>query len=172
MKAIFVHSEFWIKLWDNMSAILWFHFISGKLQHQLLLSFWLNSVPGIALLLSCSHIVLAEPRSGKDKRSALINKIKLRFGTQGSPRRNKVRCTDNVLSSFTHSLIHSQDLEDYYKEIEDLVEVPPEVNVDKVEEKLGRKPSNNGNSIDYLKHPYQVTPTRTDSPIRFVRLSR
>ena len=83
-----------------------------------------------------------------------------------------MRCNDNVLSSFTHSLIHSQDLEDYYKEIEDLVEVPPEVNVDKVEEKLGRKPSNNGNSIDYLKHPYQVTPTRTDSPIRFVRLSR
>ena len=47
-----------------------------------------------------------------------------------------------------------KDLEKYYKEMEELEELPPEVNVAKVDEKLGRKPYYS--TIDYLKHPYQV----------------
>ena len=47
-----------------------------------------------------------------------------------------------------------KDLEEYYKEMEELGELPPEVNVAKVDEKLGRKLYHS--TIDYLAHPYQV----------------
>ena len=47
-----------------------------------------------------------------------------------------------------------KDLEEYYKEMEELEELPPEVNVAKVDEKLGRKLYQS--TVNYLKHPYQV----------------
>ena len=48
------------------------------------------------MVVLCRHILLAEEMGRRSRRSALINKIKLRFGTQGSPRRNKVRSSPDL----------------------------------------------------------------------------